>query len=208
IAGVLAIFSFGARGATLGLLLAMIINVFFNIFISGDYSKIKRGVLSLLGLGVLAFIVFNFTNLGNRIVGKALFDSSGQARLNVARIFETLNAKELLFGVGTKKIDYMQYIMNVPIIENFWVVWLLRFGLVLVIILALALVYFLFKNLHEVSNDIKISVLVVFFSVASTNNSLATSTLVISILISAIHIVYNTKEEDIASFDNVISFKR
>ena len=100
--------------------------------------------------------------------------------------------KDLLWGYGTAEIEYFQYISNVEIIENFWINWVLRFGFVGTVVLALFLVRFLWTMMRGSSLDIRITMLFVMFTVASTNNSLSTNSLILSLFVATYYVIYKS----------------
>lgn len=198
ITGMVSVFCFGARGGMIGIFLGILVNTVCNIIGIGDrearYLKMKRGLLSIIGFGIIFFVVLNFTHLGSRIARLSFTGSSAEVRVEVFDVLHGLRLQDLLWGHSIEKIQYFQYLSDTPIIENFWIIWILKFGLVVTLLLVSAIGYFLFKNMNGVDRDVKYAVLATFICVASTNNSLATSTLVISILIASIYIIFHTKE--------------
>jgi hypothetical protein len=87
----------------------------------------------------------------------------------------------------------LQYLSGVEIIENFYIVWLLNFGLIFTIILIISLIRFLYNMMRNVGADVKLSILFTLIAVSSTNNSLSTSTYVITILVMAYYITLDFK---------------
>ena len=145
---------------------------------------------------MITFLVINYTGLGDRIAALSHVDSSAEARINAFDILKGLRFKDLLWGYSSRRIEYFQYIRGVEIIENFWIVWLLKLGVFATILLTFYLMRFLISIMSSISNDMRLTFIFVIFFVASTNNSLSSNTLVLSIFILAYYVLFNSIEEN------------
>jgi TctA family transporter len=76
----------------------------------------------------------------------------------------------------------VMYLEKVDIIENFWIIWIFKYGFVLTALLALFLFRFLLSLFQNLDAPTKYILIFVFFLVASGNNSMATNTTAISII--------------------------
>lgn len=194
----LALMSFGSRGALMGLFLSIFLNIALNIVMpnlrQNKYSRINGGFIYMILLGLILFTFLNFTNLGDRIVAASHIDNSALARVESFEVLHGMEIKDLMWGEGNKEIEYLQHINNVEIIENFWIVWLLKFGLPLTLILSISLISFLYSVMESIKIDLKLIFLFALFFVASTNNSLSSNTLVISIFVLSSYILFDTSE--------------
>jgi len=186
-----ALLAFGARAATVTGLVAILI-----MSVRGVWAQLKRGRSEWLIVGLITAMAFvtilsliiAITDLGARIFNNAYLDTSAMARFDLFRVFDYLSTSDVLFGIG---FDRLQLILlrdkTLPIIENFWVGYVIQFGLVWAVPLAASIIYFLFPSKSHTP-----MVTLSFLLVASTNNSLATKTpalLICAILIySAIHV--------------------
>lgn len=197
VAGMISIFCFGARGALLGVFIGVILHMLLNAL--GLGSKIEKksaanGLSYLLALAGIIFIVVNFTNFGDRITALSHVDGSAEARVDSFHIISQINFGDLIWkGTSTQEIERIQSAAGVEIIENFYLIWLLRFGCVVTGLLIIGLAGFLSDVTKTSAADIKFPVLLTFIFVASTNNSLSTSTLVISNLVLAYYILLSFK---------------
>ncbi|WP_154647991.1 VpsF family polysaccharide biosynthesis protein [Pedobacter arcticus] len=191
LAGMLSIFCFGARGALLGVFGAILLNIILNGlgFTKEPSRNIKSGLMYLASFALILIVVISFTNLGDRIAGLAHVDESAEARVGSFDILQQVDLKDLMWtGVSLDKIDMLQYLSGVEIIENFYIEWLLNFGLVVTVVLIISLIMFLYNMMHNIGADIKFPILFTLIAVSSSNNSLATSTYVITILVMAYYI--------------------
>lgn len=199
LSGVLSIFCFGARGALIGVFLGIMLNMLLNaIGLSNEKSNKKMfgGLLYLCIFGAIISVVVMYTGLGDRIAALSHVDNSAEARVDSFNMFNGQDTSDLLWGgYSVHKIEMMQHMQGVEIIENFYVVWILKFGLVMTVLLFGSLVKFLFDMMKNVGLDIKLPILVTLFFVASTNNSLASNSLVLSIVILSYYILYESKKQ-------------
>lgn len=198
-AGILSIFCFGARGALIGVLIGVTLNQLIYAVKASKlkYTHKKRKLPPFAFLATLAIIVgfiIQFTPLGDRISALAHVDDSAEVRVASYDVLHGLEVKDVLWGLGTDKIDYLQYTAGVEIIENFYIVWLLKFGLLMAALLLVGLINFLYKLMRNAPAEVKYPVLASFFFVASTNNSLSTSTLVISMFVLTYYIFFESRE--------------
>ncbi len=195
-AGIISIFCFGARGALLGVFGGIFLNILLNAFgFTKDPNRnIKSGLMYLASFALILILVISFTNLGDRITGLAKVDESAEARVGTLNILDQVNIEDLIWtGVSLDKVDKLQYLSGVEIIENFYIVWLLNFGLIFTIILIISLIRFLYNMMRNVGADVKLSILFTLIIVSSTNNSLSSSTYVITILVMAYYITLDFK---------------
>lgn len=200
ISGLLSIICFGARGALVGVFLSIAANqvsTFFNLKKKKlDYTTAKKDLFYLGIIAVIGFIIINFTGLGDRIVALAYVDSSAASRINAFSVLRGIDFSDLLWGFETSEINHFQHNAGVQEIENFWIQWILRFGLVATVFLAIFLFRFLYRMMAFVKKDIKITLLFVFVFVASTNNSLSTNTMALSILVLTCYIFFDSKGKE------------
>jgi hypothetical protein len=116
------------------------------------------------------------TSIAERLVNTAYFDDSASVRLDVFNIFEIIDSDKLLWGSSDEQTESIRDRAGVFQIENFWVIWILRFGLVFAVGLIYYFISFLYKHLFHLRRFDKFLVLFTFLGIASTNNSLGTIT--------------------------------
>lgn len=200
--GLLAIFAFGARAALAGVLIA------FPFILYVDLKNYTTEIaaekffnylfLFFIMMALCAFILIN-TPFGERILAGSKFDDdSADARSRVFDMFRQFNPGELILGIPEHKILRVMYLEKVEIIENFWVVWIFKYGIIITFFLGLFLINFLFSLFNQVRSPVRFIMVVVFFFIASGNNSLATNTTAISIITTAAMVCFQFYSPEIA----------
>lgn len=178
----LAMFAFGARSSTV--LFFLVLTGLFGqsilAFFTGRLSITKSTFLVfyfglLLGIPAIIFLV-DATGIGNRIFQNLSIEgASAQTRFDVYNVFDYLSLNEWLYGASGRLMEMLPDIINNGIIENFWIGWLLQFGLVGILPVGMGLLYFIVRLLFV--NDLYIKASAVAFILASyTNNSLSSKT--------------------------------
>lgn len=186
--GLLGLVSFGTRGAlyafgALSLLYLVCIN-FFHIQTS--IASVKKGgnisyLFSMLLLAGAGYYFIVSTIYGERLRQASYLDISSQARVDILPIIEKFSPSQLIFGLSQANIDRELYQMDIPIIENFWIFWILRFGLLFAIMFSFFFIKFLFRQVKQYKPIEQFYLISIFLFTASTNNSLATSTIAVSV---------------------------
>lgn len=176
----LALLAFGARSATIGAIFAMAL-----MYLGQNVREVREGrfspdnflvtnaVVILVSIAI-ALIVLG-TNIADRLLSNALFDENARVRVESLRLISLLQPQELWFGLGSDRLlAILEADRTIPIIENFWIVYLLQFGLIGAVPLSAALIYFVVRIAPK--GPVGLVGMVVFLAVASTNNSLSTKT--------------------------------
>ena len=186
--GIISLISFGARGALYGfggLTFVFLLNkVIFNLNTTSEsYLKYKNRksnvsqIILMLSCLITSYYLITDTRYGERLNSVSYFDEgSAGVRISVLKIFDYYSFSDLIWGLSAAKVDNLKYLLDLPVIENFWIQWLLTFGLIFTLIFSIFLIRMLFKQLRFYKNNEKIYLVSTFLVVASTNNSLATST--------------------------------
>ncbi len=173
ILGCTALLSFNTRssicfwGAMLTLLL-------FQIILSRKYTITNK--LSSFVLLSIAFIgIWNLlqSGWGGRLLELSLFDEdSAQARIDVFQMFNFISFKQILWGISEKDIINIMSKSGIGIIENYWISYILGFGLICTLIFV-TFVFLCLKPLFKNIATIKIIISVgSFLIISSTNNSM------------------------------------
>lgn len=178
---------FGARGslyvAVLSLFLFFIIPVFVSK--SAYFKRINKAwIMLLVGTmtALLLYLMLN-TTLGERLVQASFYDSSAEVRTQAFDVINFHDIGSYLFAKSQSEIERMSYYADVEIIENFFIVWMLKFGLIITLLLLL-FIYRLFYARLPVKGKINrhLVILMLLFA-AATNNSLATNTQALSVFV-------------------------
>lgn len=183
-----ALICYGARGSLYVSVLAVAVLYLLPLFTSRQpyfvrASKLGVGLLlaaSAVGLGYLVL----FTPFGERLIDASFYDdSSAGARVEALNLVDFNRPATYLWARSQERIDYLMYVYNIYIIENFLIVWLLKFGLVFGSLLTGALFFFLHGVSRLSSTPYSLLAVGLFFLTAATNNSLASSTSALTLFV-------------------------
>ena len=178
ILGYIAIMCFNTRSSMVINLAIFAIYMGKRLLQSNTSRKTKLKYIRLgIGSTLLLSILFFHYGYGSRLSEMGLFqDSSSQARINAFKIFDYFPVKTFLFhGVNTDQYKMIEQTAGIAIIENFWIDFILIFGLIFTVILII-LYWRLLKELYKGYSGFNVLLtLSTFLSVASVNNSLSTS---------------------------------
>ena len=98
-------------------------------------------------------------------------------------MFDYISLEDITWGTQQETIDRLMYINGIKIIENFWIIWIFKYGVVFTVYLGVSLILFFFRITKMAMPTKRYEQLVlvgVFFLAASSNNSLAVNTTVVS----------------------------
>lgn len=127
-------------------------------------------VLLLVPIGIYMMLKYN---LGDRLLSQKLLDDSAMVRISSLEMFLNLDYLSILVGLPAKKIEMIMYRSNILIIENFWIILFLKYGLIGLVLLIIGF-FRLMKRVLKPYSNFQICFCTVFFVLlASTNNSLA-----------------------------------
>lgn len=174
--GLIAVFCFNARMAIAVNLASMLVfiakglfqknvAIIRNIIITSFFICVVISVLYLYGLGE------RFWNVGN--IGS---DSSIDIRLRLFKYMMKSNWTDYLWGYSTSQMQHeMATSMKVRVIENFWILYFFRFGIIATSFFSLCY-YHIGKQLFSSYSKLdKITVSLFFILLASSNISLGTN---------------------------------
>jgi hypothetical protein len=179
-----ALIAFGARGA---LFIYLLVNVMgwvrFGLGSARRVPLLLVGVV-LAGAGLAGLISSGV--VGSRIGEVGVFDRSSAVRVQSIEMLGKLDISQLLLGVTSSELTRLTGLAGIGVVENFFVTYLLMFGL----LLTAAIVYCVHRTLKAQLDGVErscrkrlLAVLVVFICTAATNNSLATKTPVLYLLV-------------------------
>ncbi len=184
-----ALFSFGGRGS-LGALCA---GIFAYMFLAA-WMEQKTDIKTQLGgvlyyyfglvvvfMGLVLFIFY--TDIGSSISSRLNMDSSIKERFNSLLILDHFSGSEIIWGVGSEEfLSTVGQSGVVTIVENFWIVMLLRLGLPVFILFIASFSYLLYQSAKK-GSWVNIVISFVFLLAASTNNSLSSKTVSLAVFL-------------------------
>ena len=181
-----ALICYGARGS-----LYVAVVAIFALYLYPLFTSNKPYFVQSNKLGVIVIIIFSvfamaylilFTSFGERLIDASFYDdNSAGARLEAFSLLEFNKPFTYLEARKQARIDFLQEMYDVKIIENFIIVWLLKYGLIFTSMITLALFFFLSQTSHVRSWFYASLMVALFLLAAATNNSLAASTTALSL---------------------------
>ncbi len=188
--GVISLICFGTRSSLfiwLILFVIYLVNYFtdFNSIKNKNNALFKRIYLpaTIFVFSIAIYYLVFYTSFGNRILSVAYFDSSAKVRYDIFKIFDSLTEADILWGVSKNKSAILMSYVEVGIIENYWIGWILNFGLFFTFIVGFFLFKLIWKILNRYTKFEKLFIITVFIATSSANNSLATSTSALTLLV-------------------------
>ena len=144
-------------------------------------KKVGMIIIGILGMLAVVYLIFN-TGLGGRLLNTDLLDNSGSARLDIFNIFQNYELKAFLFGgVSPEQMLKMAESVGLGHIENYWLIFTFRFGIIYTLLLSYGFYKLFQKYLSPYPLFERSFVLIPFLLISSTNNSLATGVPAIAI---------------------------
>lgn len=216
--GMLALFAFGARASLGTMMVAFPFLLYLDL--KNYESDLAAGkffnYLLLFSIAIVAcWYVLAFTSFGERIFNSSRFDDdSADVRSRVFDLFNHFTLSSLLWGISEGELLTAMYLEKVDIIENFWIVWIFKYGVILTVILGVTLFIFLLALFRNAGPLVKFILAIQFLLAASSNNSLAVNTTAVSIVALAALVGFNAfsiqsnqenKHEDICNNSGVQS---
>lgn len=174
--GFMAILCFNTRSSMILWSLTLLVFI-TNIVFSrkkgiSNVTKIKFVFMITIIFALVIYVVNRF-DLGDRLMSQKLMDDSALVRVRSIDLFLNSNFTSILFGLPSDKIEYLMYKSDILIIENFWIIYFLRYGLIGFSLLIIGYSLLLKRILGTYSRYAKIFCIGFFFLLASTNNSFA-----------------------------------
>lgn len=172
--GMVALLCFNTRSSMMFWGLAIIV---YYLYLLKSHNKLTKKYFIYLILAAAAVtILMVYYGFGNRIITMGAYDeSSASVRLSIFNIFDYYSLSHFKLGYTSKDIEIIQYTSGIHgmIIENYWLLYILRFGYIFTAILCYFIFGFLWKNLKGRLLFDKIFILSAFLLISSTNNSLS-----------------------------------
>lgn len=173
--GMVALLCFNTRSSMMYWAAAAVMYYFYLIKSHNKLSK--KYFCYLLFAGIIVSVLMLSFGFGNRIITMGAYDESSAAvRVAIFDIFNYYPLSDFQFGYPAKDIQMIQYRSGIygMIIENYWLLFLLRFGYIFTSILSALMLTFMWKNLKGRKLFDIFCILAAFLMVSSTNNSLST----------------------------------
>lgn len=186
--GFISIICYGSRSSIIGCTLMLFVHLIHDLLFSKYYPR-QIGAKNMttycfIFFGIIStYFLITYTQFGERLMNTAYFDDSANVRLEAFNIFNSIKVEDLLWGFSFQRINKMQSAAGIHLLENFWIEWLLRFGIVLTALLIPLFIAFIWNKTSQHSSFKRMFVTIFFLGIASTNNSLASSTAVVSVFI-------------------------
>jgi hypothetical protein len=140
----------------------------------------------ILMLPLLAAIAYGWLGLGQRIAEAMYWDASANTRLEAFKIFNYIAWENLVFGTSSERleqvIDQLVQYTSLSTVENVWLILMVQFGLYLFAIFIISFAWFLVWLGRWLSAPGRF-MLICFLLAASSNNSLASKTGALSLLV-------------------------
>lgn len=173
--GMLALLCFNSR---MSIVCSAVIYVLIN-YKAMFHSRHKKKIL--FGMFVIAvgfFYALFFTSLGGRLLNLGLYgsDSSSLARTEILDIFKSVDLRDFIFmGVPYSHIAMLQYKAGLDylIIENPWIIFIFRYGIIQTIAMVLFYIPIFKKWLKPYGIYNAWIVSLFFIAIVSSSNSLA-----------------------------------
>lgn len=173
--GMVALLCFNTRSSMMYWAAAAVLYYFYLVKSHNKLSKKYFYYLMFAGVAVTVLMVY--FGFGNRIITMGAYDESSAAvRVAIFDIFNYYPLSDFKFGYPAKDLQMIQYRSGIygMIIENYWLLFLLRFGYIFTSILSVLMLTFMWKNLKGRKLFDIFYILAAFLMVSSTNNSLST----------------------------------
>lgn len=174
ILGYFSILCFNTRSSMVGNAIVLTFYMAYYAFHGGKngsrWKTISLGFILIVGI----ILLLTKTSLGGRLATMGLVDdSSAQVRIDVWRIFDYYDLNSFLWGNHSEMAEYIVDSIGLVATENFWIDWMLHFGLAEILIY-LFMVKIVVSRLYCGYDRINIIVTAgTFWLISSTNNSLS-----------------------------------
>ena len=188
--GYIAILCFNTRTSIVGNILILLVYSFVQVFGMGK-KKTTFSFTSLLRIipviALIAVFVLSF-DLGGRLFEMGLVDdSSAQVRINTWSIFNYFDLSDFLFGLSPDKVRLILIKSGIRTTENFWIDFLLRLGLIVLLIIVIIYVKLVSQIYRGYKMIPRFFTAVTFVLLASTNNSLSATWLPLFVYLFSIY---------------------
>ena len=172
--GMVAILCFNTRSTMAFWCVASLIYLFYLIFTHNKQYKKFAWYIVFAGI-VLAYLIIQY-GFGNRLLEMGLYDeSSASVRIRIFDIFNFYSLRDFILGLPSYQIEKILYRAGIDelIIENYWLMFILRFGIIFTVALFICILSFLNKMMDGRPPFEKWFIILSFLLISSTNNSMS-----------------------------------
>lgn len=175
--GVISIFCFNTRAAIVLSVLCLGLYILYWIKVTKKSSGIQITVL--VCMFIISAVIYNMYSsgvIGGRLSSMGLYDDDSAAvRIAAWTIFDYYDLSDFILGINSTELELLQYRVSLYAIENFWLNWILSYGVLFVVGLIMLYIPVMKKLFKKESKFNTFFIIVPFFVLASTNPSLAVS---------------------------------
>lgn len=184
ILGFIALLAFNTRSSIVYWGVLITVFIIKGILTKSENLKVKGISTIILFLSCISLTYLLEKGWGGRLLEMSLFDESSAAvRVNLFYMFKFLNWNDILWGIPLENIEYIKYQSGIAIIENYWVIFIFTYGLIGTIIFTIFTAICLAPLFKEYSFCEKSITIGTFLIISSTNNSMATNTPAMFVLV-------------------------
>lgn len=177
IIGVISIFCFNTRAAIVMSVLCIALYMLYWIKVTKKTSGIRITVLvCMLIVSAVIYNMYSSGIIGGRLSSMGLYDdNSASVRIAAWTIFDYYDLSNFIFGINSTELELLKYRVGLYAIENFWLNWMLSYGVLFVVGLIMLYIPVMKKLFKKESKFNTFFIIVPFLVLASTNPSLAVS---------------------------------
>ena len=175
--GYLAIMCFNTRSGIVINAMFFLLYILNNLISNNDKygSKFKNVFIALL-VGFSSFFILSTGQIGGRLSEMGLIDdNSSQVRIESLQFIYSADIKEFATGMTYDDYNNLLTANQLRATENYWIDYLLRFGLIFIVPYIFFYYKYLKREFSEYSLFDKLFIVSVFLSTSSINNSLSSS---------------------------------
>jgi hypothetical protein len=146
-------------------------------------------LITLIVVPLFLWAIATQTSTGERLIAHLYWDESAQNRVVQLQVLDNMTPRELLFGASFERIVQIIYQIGLSVpfneIEDFWLVILVQVGIFGFIVFAAGFLAFVLR-LWKISSTPGRVILILVLLIASTSNSLARKSNVLTITVATI----------------------
>ena len=132
--GAISIFCFNTRAAIVMSVLCIVLYMLYWIKVTKKTSRIRITVLvCMFMVFVIIYNLYSSGVIGGRLSSMGLYDDdSASVRIAAWTIFDYYDLSDFIFGINSTELELLKYRVGLYAIENFWLNWILSYGVLFV----------------------------------------------------------------------------